>query len=131
MEFMIYQEDYGNGQAGYIETTGEYQTYAGSLVGESNKYKSKYKEILDATSENVDPNYDRKGEAIWEISNKDINKAWNNINTDFLIKNFPFFIRGSHWENTFNSAMFAFNKGNGISGYAVGFRVVVIVENGD
>ena len=66
--------------AGYIATTGNYETYGGSLKGESNEYKSKYAgtSATDTANYAASPNPARVGEAIWETASRGLSDyAWN------------------------------------------------------
>lgn len=120
--------------AGYIATTSptdNYNTYGGSLKGESNKYKSKYEGIssTDTTNYTTSPNPARIGEAIWETSSAGTGlKSWNKDYSDFWYTTSAFSIRGGRWGNVSSSGIFAFRRENGYCNYCIGFRPVLVAE---
>ena len=120
--------------AGYIAPeTGNYQTYGGSLKGESNQYRSKYAGVseTDETNYNETANKGRIGEAIWETSTsgaRTSTTAWNNDYSCFLWYNSSFLIRGGSWYIESGAGVFAFNRGLGYNACIIGFRPVLVVE---
>ena len=120
--------------AGYIAPeTGNYQTYGGSLKGESNQYKNKYAGLsgTDETNYNETVNISRIGEAIWETSTSGAwpsTTAWNSNFSYFVFSSEPFVLRGGRWLDTSSAGVFAFCRTSGYSAYSVGFRPVLVVE---
>ncbi len=119
--------------AGYIAPeTGNYQTYGGSLKGESNQYKSKYAGVsaTDETNYKETANINRIGEAIWETSTSGAwpsTTAWNSDYTCFVSTS-PFIVRGGTRIDNYAAGMFSFARGTGYNVFDVGFRSVLIVE---
>ncbi len=119
--------------AGYVALeTGNYQTYGGSLKGESNEYKSKYEGTSDSGTTNYfnEENVNRKGEAIWETSDSGstVNGAWNSDYTYFVHSAYPFTLRGGDWSYTSGAGVFAFGYNSGYSLHYIGFRPVLVIE---
>ena len=119
--------------AGYIAPeTGNYQTYGGSLKGESNEYKSKYAGVSETAETNYNEivNKGRIGEAIWETSDSGstVNGAWNSDYSAFVRSIAPFTVRGSNWSFDSKAGLFAFDRTYGFCRFQVGFRPVLIIE---
>ncbi len=120
--------------AGYIALeTGNYQTYGGSLKGESNQYKSKYAGVsgTEETNYNETANKGRIGEAIWETSTSgelSSTTSWNSDYSYFVFSLGPFVLRGGSWGYASSTGVFAFTRDPGYSSYNVGFRAVLVVE---
>ena len=120
--------------AGYIATTSstdKYNTYGGSLKGESDQYKSKYAGTSATDTDNyaATPNPARVGEAIWETSTSGTgSNSWNSDYSCFPDAGGPFFLRGGGWGDTASAGTFAFPRSNGYCYYFIGFRPVLVVE---
>ena len=120
--------------AGYIAPeTGNYQTYGGSLKGESNQYKSKYAGVseTDETNYKETANINRIGEAIWETSTSGAwpsKTSWNSDYSYFVYSTETFIVRGGKWSYASSAGVFAFFRGIGYSNSSVGFRPVLLVE---
>ncbi len=118
--------------AGYIVLdSGNYQTYGGSLKGESNQYKSKYVGIAETYEINYsnEGNVNRKGEAIWETSDSgEGTTSWNNDHSFFVYSSEPFLARGGRWSYTSDAGVFGFSCSYGYGNCSIGFRSVLIVE---
>ncbi len=116
--------------AGYIATTGNYETYGGSLKGDSTKYKTKYAGTSDTRTTNysTSPNPTRVGEAIWETSaTGDNSTSWNSDYSYFLSAKYAFSTFGGKWVNELLTGLFAYSGGHGYGHYDVGFRPVLVV----
>ncbi len=116
--------------SGYIGAGTYYTTYAKSLEGDSNKYKSKYAGTSenDQTNYTSTPNTTRVGEAIWETSTKgtEIN-SWNGDYSYFLsTTQGPFTIRAGGWYNAQVAGTFGFTRNYGFCNYFLGFRTVLV-----
>ena len=117
--------------AGYIETTGNFETYAGSLKGESTKYKTKYAGNASSEEQNylASLNITRVGEAIWETSVAGAgDTSWNKDYSYFMNVNYPFSLRGASYSYGTSSGIFAFSRYGGSCYNIVGFRSVLVVE---
>lgn len=118
--------------AGYIVTAGDYETYGGSLKGESNKYKNKYEGIssTDTVNYSTNPNPTRLGEAIWETSSSGTgSNSWNGDHSGFCRTNSPFLIRSGASYNSANGAgIFSYARDHGHCHFYIGFRPVLIID---
>lgn len=119
--------------AGYVATTGNYETYGGNLKGESSKYKSKYAgtSTTNQTNYTTSPNPSRIGEAIWETSISGVEgskTSWNSDYSYFWYTLEPFSIFGGAWGDNSCAGIFAFNRASGYCYCYIGFRPILIAE---
>jgi len=115
--------------AGYIVATGNYELNAGSLKGESTKYKSKYAGSSSDKKENFEISTTRVGEAIWEIATLSTESStWNLDITSFVWNGGPFCIRGGTNTMTTKAGIFGFSQYAGVCYWSTTFRPILIVD---
>lgn len=116
--------------AGYIAAGDNYTTYGENLIGESNEYKSKYAgTTTESTNYLTNPNTERLGEAIWEISKSGAgHTGWSEDDSEFFNIERPFSLRGGAYQNTTSAGKFSFYRFYGYGNYCICFRPVLIIN---
>jgi hypothetical protein len=103
-------------------------TYGNSLVTTDSKYKDIYIGEPDTESNNYENASNKKGDAIYEISNSySGSSAWHSDFTYFPSKGVPWFARGGSNTNTTSAGAFSFIYGFGCENGSTSFRIVILV----
>ncbi len=118
--------------AGYLDPEhSNNKHYGPSLLGDSNRYKSRYKENNQGEnkSNNYNVNEGRKGEAIWETSSDGTGEtSWDKDWSDYIDWSNCFTVRGGIYEHGEHAGIFGFVAYNGMTFHNTGFRAVLINE---